>query len=56
MANQRKSRWHDAADKWLRLIAIALLVLLVLSQIGLRSDSFRHWVTEVERLEGTPIR
>lgn len=49
-------RKYDAAERWLRLIAIVLLAVLVLSQIGLRSETIRRWITPTERLEGMPLR
>ncbi|NBD22608.1 hypothetical protein [Paenibacillus glycinis] len=45
----------DNVTKALKIIVIALLVAIAVSQVALQIPQVRMWVTGVDRLEGTPF-
>lgn len=50
--NERFQRFSQSVEKWLIFGVFLLLLSLVITQILLHMDFFRHWMVEVERLEG----
>lgn len=45
----------DAVSHVLRAAIIVLLILIVISQMAIQNDTIRHWLTDVDRLEGTRL-
>ncbi len=50
--NERFQRFSQSVEKWLIFGVFLLLLSLLITQILLHMDFFRHWMVEVERLEG----
>lgn len=46
----------DAVSKRLAKAALILIIGVILSQFLLQNDTIRHWLTDVERWEGTAYR
>ncbi|MFD0711132.1 hypothetical protein [Paenibacillus sp. GCM10027626] len=57
-AKQKYERIHqiDKVSSLLKIVAIGLLVILVISQAALQFEGVREWITGVDRLEGRPLR
>lgn len=49
---ERFCRFSSFVEKGLITAALALLISLTFTQVLLNVDKVRHWVVEVERLEG----
>jgi len=52
----RYGKLSEEVSRVLRNIVLTLLVLAVLSQWALRSDTVRQHLTYADKLEGTPLR
>lgn len=48
-------QFSEAAECWLRRLAILLLVGLILSQAALRIPFFRHMLVSYDKYEGHPV-
>ncbi|PWW05572.1 hypothetical protein DFQ01_104132 [Paenibacillus cellulosilyticus] len=53
---QRYGKLSDDVSRVLRNIVLTLLILVVLSQVILRSDGIRHHLSNAEKLEGMPFQ
>lgn len=54
-SRRRLIRMTDRISRLLRVAAILLLAALILSQIALRNESVRHWLTSAAKWEGTRL-
>ncbi|WP_337101767.1 hypothetical protein [Paenibacillus sp. YIM B09110] len=46
----------DEVSAFLKKMIITLLILVVCSQAALQNDMIRHWLTGVDRWEGTRLK